>query len=86
MKAKLCPVCKTGKPQFVYYAIPGSTDDPAGKYVLFKRVECSNCGASVARLVMTLDDAVRYWNDINPATGRRYVLEKIGVESCEVET
>lgn len=81
MKAKKCPVCG-GNPQFVYYSIPGSTDDPYGLYVLFKRLECSKCGATVAQLVMTCDDAVAYWNDINPETGRRYVLEKNGTEMC----
>ena len=81
MKAKKCPVCG-GNPQFVYYSIPGSTDDPDGLYVLFKRLECSKCGATVAQLVMTCDDAVAYWNDINSETGRRYVLEKNGTEMC----
>ena len=81
MKAKKCPVCG-GNPQFVYYSIPGSTDDPDGLYVLFKRLECSKCGATVAQLVMTCDDAVSYWNDVSPETGKRYVLEKIGTEMC----
>ena len=81
MKAKKCPVCG-GNPQFVYYSIPGSTNAPDGLYVLFKRLECSKCGATVAQLVMTCDDAVAYWNDINPETGRRYVLEKNGTEMC----
>lgn len=81
MKAKKCPICG-GNPQFVYYSIPGSTDDTDGLYVLFKRLECSECGASVAELVMTCDDAVSYWNDTNPKTGKRYVLEKNGTEMC----
>lgn len=84
MKAKRCPICD-GKPQFVYYAIPGSTKDPDGIFVLFKRLECTKCGASVAELVMTCDDAVDYWNSINPTTNNRYVLEKAGTEPCEVE-
>lgn len=70
------------KPQFVYYSIPGATKDPDGLYILLKRLECSECGASVAELVMTCDDAVRYWNDVNPETGKRYVLEKTGTEMC----
>lgn len=81
MKAKKCPICG-GNPQFVYYSIPGSTNDQDGMYILLKRLECSKCGASVAQLVMTCDDAVAYWNDINPETGRRYVLEKNGTEMC----
>ena len=52
-----------------------------GFFVLFKRLECSQCGASVAQLVMTCDDAVRYWNDVNEQ-GNRPVLERIGVEPC----
>ena len=81
MKAKRCPICD-GEPQYVHYAIPGSTKDPDGIYILFKRLECSKCGASVAELVMTCDDAVGYWNDINPNTNNRYVLEKVGIEPC----
>ena len=81
MKVKKCPVCG-GNPQFVYYSIPGSTDDPDVLYVLLKRLECSNCDATVAELVMTCDDAVSYWNDTNPKTGKRYVLEKNGMEMC----
>ena len=83
MKAKRCPICG-GKPKFVHYSIPGATKDPDGLYILLKRLECSECGASVAQLVMTCDDAVNYWNDINPETGHRYVLEKTGTELCEV--
>ena len=82
MKAKKCPICG-GNPQFVYYSIPGSTNDPDGLYVLFKRLECSKCGASVAQLVMTCDDAISYWNDTNPETGERYVLENNGTEICK---
>ena len=81
MKAKKCPICGE-KPQFVYYSIPGATKDPDGLYILLKRLECSKCGASVAALVMTCDDAVKYWNDVNPKTGKRYVLERIGSEMC----
>lgn len=82
MRAKRCPICK-GAPQFVYYAIPGTTADPDGCYVLLKRLECKRCGASVAQLVMTCDDAVRYWNDLNESTGERYVLERVGTEDCK---
>lgn len=85
MKVKRCPVCG-GVPQYVYYSIPNATKDPDSIYVLLKRLECSECGATVAMLVMTCDDAESYWNDINPNTGKRYVLEKVGSEPCsEVE-
>lgn len=80
MRAKRCPVCKKGEPQYVYYSIPGATDDPDGIYVLFKRLECTVCGATVAHLVMTCEDAVRYWNCINLDTGKRFVLQRIGTE------
>ena len=82
MKAKKCPICG-GNPQFVYYSIPGSTNDQDGLYILLKRLECSKCRASVAQLVMTCDEAVSYWNDTNPKTGERYVLENNGTEICK---
>lgn len=80
MKAKRCPVCN-GVPQFVYYAIQGSTKDPDGLYILLKRLECSKCGATVANLVMVCDDAVEYWNSTNKE-GKRVVLERVGTEPC----
>lgn len=55
----------------MYYAIP-ERDYPEGWYesecgnepmVLLKRLECSKCGATVAQLVMTVDEAVGYWNE-----------------------
>lgn len=80
MKAKRCPVCG-GKPKFVHYSIPGTTKDPDGIYILLKRLECEKCGATVANLTLTCDDAVRYWNDTNEY-GNRLVLERVGVEPC----
>lgn len=70
MKAKRCKLCG-GEPKYVHYAIP-EHDYPDGWYeseygkepmVLLKRLECSKCGATVAQLVMTLDEAVEYWNE-----------------------
>ena len=49
--------------------------------VLLKRLECSECGATVADLVLTCDDAVEYWNSKNKE-GKRAVLERVGVELC----
>lgn len=80
MKAKRCPICN-GKPHYVHYAIPGSTKDPDGIYILFKRLECEKCGATVAQLVLTCDDAIQYWNSTNE-NGMRVVLEKIMIEPC----
>lgn len=79
MKAKHCPVCR-GKPKFVYYSIPGATKDPNG-YILFKRLECEKCGATVANLVLTCDDAVKYWNSLNKE-GKRVILKRVGEEPC----
>lgn len=82
--AKRCPICG-GKPQYVYYCVPGAMNDLDGLHILFKRLECKECGASVPQLVMTCDDAVNYWNDINPQTGKRYVLQKAMTEDCRAE-
>ena len=59
IQVKRCPICG-GEPQFVHYCIPGSYDDLDDIYVLFKRLECSECGATVPQLVMTVDDAINY--------------------------
>lgn len=71
MKAKRCKLCG-GEPKYVHYAVP-KQDYPDGwyesadgfdePYVLFKRLECSKCGATVVQLVMTIDEAVEYWNE-----------------------
>lgn len=82
--AKRCPICG-GEPQYVHYCSPGAMDDPDGIYILFKRLECKNCGASVARLVMTCDEAVMYWNEINKETGERFVLQRAMIEDCPCE-
>ena len=59
------------QPKYVYYAIP-QQDYPEGwyeseegeePYVLFKRIECQECGATVPHLKMSLDDAVSAWNE-----------------------
>nr|DAJ24998.1 MAG TPA: restriction alleviation protein [Caudoviricetes sp.] len=80
MKAKRCPVCG-GKPKYVHYSIPGATKDPDGLYILFKRLECEKCGATVASLVLTCDDAVEYWNSLTKE-GKRVVLERVMEEPC----
>ena len=79
MKAKRCPVCG-GKPKYVYYSIPGATKTQM-EYILPKRLECEKCGATVANLVLTCDDAVEYWNSLNKE-GKRVVLERVGEEPC----
>lgn len=82
--AKRCPVCG-GEPQYVHYSIPGATDDPDDIYILLKRLECKECGATVASLVPTCDEAVEYWNAINDETGNRYVLQRVMTEACHCE-
>lgn len=81
MTAKRCPLCG-GAPKYVYYAIP-EADDPNGwdfgeyglePLILFKRLECRDCGAMVARLTITCEQAVADWN-----TGK--VLQYIGNEN-----
>ena len=79
MKAKRCSVCG-GKLKFVYYSIPGATKTQM-EYILPKRLECEKCGATVANLVLTCDDAVEYWNSLNKE-GKRVVLERVGEEPC----
>lgn len=95
MKAKKCPVCDSAELQYVYYA-PSAKDEPTlwedmedsgySPMILFKRIECKKCGASVPSLTMTLDDAIGYWNEINGKTNHRYVMQRIGTENVrEVE-
>lgn len=90
MKVKRCPVCNGAELQYVYYA-PQAKDEPTmweemvdigySQIILFKRIECKKCGASVPGLTMTVDDAIKYWNDINEKTNHRFVLQCIGAEA-----
>lgn len=95
MKAKKCPICDSAELQYVYYA-PSEKDEPTmwedmedcgySPMILFKRIECKKCGASVSGLALTIDDALLYWNDINDKINHRYVLQRIGIEDLrEVE-
>ena len=80
VKVKRCKLCG-GKPKFVYYNIP-KQDNPEGwygsedgvePYILFKRLECSECGATVLHLALMIDDAVACWNE-------QKLLERYGEE------
>lgn len=94
MKAKRCPVCNGTELQYVFYA-PQAKDEPTmweemvdtgySPIILFKRIECKKCGASVPGLTLTIDDAIGYWNDINKRTNHRFVLQRIGTESVTGE-
>ena len=94
IKAKKCPVCNSDKLKYVYYAPPAKSapelwedmvDTGYSPMILAKRIECSECGATVPSLVLVIDQAVEYWNSAN-VTGERCVLQKIGEEPVtEVE-
>lgn len=92
-KAQKCPVCGSNQLKFVHYAPPEKDSPDCWDYgedgmepmILFKRVECRECGATVPNLVLTIDMAIDFWNDINPKTGCRYALQKIGEEQFIAE-
>jgi hypothetical protein len=76
--------------KWIYYAPPAKQvpdlwefdEDGYSPLILYKRIECKDCGATVPVLAMTLDDAVDYWNRIkNINAGSRFVLQKIGEET-----
>lgn len=92
-KAKKCPVCNGEKLKWVYYAPPASQapdlwdfdEDGFNQMILFKRIECVNCGATTPYVYMVLDEALAAWNYMGD-TGRK-VLQRIGEERVrEVET
>lgn len=96
VKAKKCPICESTELQYVYYA-PPAKDEPTmwrdmidvgyKPMILFKRIECKKCGATVPSLTMTIDDALSYWNDINDKSNHRYVMQRMGSEDvAEVDT
>ena len=72
MKAKRCPLCG-GKPKFMHYAIPAykhpdgweETEDGPEPMILAKRLECTQCNATVPFLVLICDDAIKAWNEDN---------------------
>ena len=80
MRAKRCPQCG-GKPKYVYYAVPQDVDPSGWEFteygleplILFKRIECKDCGASTVHLSITCDQAVSVWND-------GHILQYIGNE------
>ena len=93
MKAKRCKLCG-GEPKYVHYA-PPRTDHPElwkdmenglEPIMLFKRLECKLCGATVPSLSLSLDDAVKIWNEQNILV--RYMEENVldVEESTEIKT
>lgn len=86
---KRCPVCGCRDLRFVHYALPASAAPECWEYdedgympmIWMKRIECTKCGATVPQLVLTVDQAIEYWNAINETTGSRYVLQRLREES-----
>ena len=95
IKAKLCPICKIGKPRLIHYAVPmkynfdcwEETDEGIFEPIItYKRVECSNCGAACIGVQIKIDDAIRDWNYMARNNNRSMVLQFIQDESLEVDT
>lgn len=81
MTAKRCPLCG-GEPKYVYYAIP-EADFPDGwefgeyglePLILYKKLECKDCGATPTQLSILCDQAIETWNE-------GHVLQYIGNEN-----
>lgn len=93
MKAKRCPVCDSRNLKWVYYAPPSQVapelwkkmvDEGFCEILLPKRIECADCGATVAGLALTF--AEDYWNSVDENDGHRYVMQRVGEEPVrEVE-
>ena len=90
---KPCPICGIGKPRMVHYALPmkwnfdawEETEDCLFEPIAtYKRVECSNCGASTV-LVLTCETAIRDWNHEKEDGNREYVFQYITDEDMEVK-
>lgn len=88
MRAERCPICG-GVPQYVHYAIPIEVAPDEWDFneyeeieptFLLKRIECSECGATVTPLVLTCDGAVECWN--KKLDGHRIVLLRYRTEPC----
>ena len=93
-KVKPCPICKIGKPRMIHYASPFiySPDsweevdegvfDPM---VTYKRIECSNCGATSMPWEINCDTAVDDWNYESGNGKRIHIIQYITEEPLEVE-
>jgi hypothetical protein len=84
--AKRCPECD-GEPQFVHFYIAKEDgghfmideNDEVIPSVWLKRLECTQCGATVPELAFTCDEAILYWNARVEDGGllRKYGTEKV---------
>ena len=93
IKVKPCPICKIGIPRLVHYAIPMKYDadgwQEVANYVFepmvtYKKVECSNCGATVVGFQISCDDAIKDWNYEDVDGKRRIIVQYTGEEKLEV--
>lgn len=93
MKVKPCPVCGIGTPRMVHYALPmkffpaawEETEDCLYEpMITYKRIECSNCGASTVGLTTNIDIAAEDWNYTDKEGNRSGVVQYIIEEVLEV--
>ena len=93
-KLKPCPICGIGKPRMVHYALPmkwnfdawEETEDCLFEPMMtYKRIECSNCGATTAFLSVKIDDAIDDWNYEDEEGKRPAIIQYIIDENLEVE-
>lgn len=92
-KVKPCPICGIGKLRMSHYAFPLKFNpnlwEETGDCLLepintFKRVECSNCGATTY-MNTVVDQAIKYWNEKDENGNRSGVLQYIIDEDLEVK-
>lgn len=92
-KLKPCPICGIGKPRMVRYALPmkwnfdawEETEDCLFEPMFtYKRIECSNCGATTG-LALTCDFAIDDWNQETEDGERVGIIQYIIDEDMEVE-
>ena len=92
-KLKPCPICGIGTPRMVHYAPPMKWNFDAWEETedclfepqfTFKRIECSNCGASTGALEISIDAAIGDWNHETENGSRCYVVQYIIDEDLEV--
>ena len=93
-KLKPCPICEIGKPRMVHYALPLKYNPDAWEetedclfepMITYKRIECSNCGASTLALEINVDAAKAAWNHEDENGHRSWIGQYIIDEDMEVE-
>ena len=93
-KLKPCPICGIGKPRMVHYALPLKYNPDAWEetedclfepMTTYKRIECSNCGASALTLEINVDTAEAEWKHEDENGNRIWIGQYIIDEEMEVE-